>query len=99
MKFTPEEIAAMAKEAGARSEHWATRLFPAVQFLFTPDDLSRFAALVAEKAAAKEREACATLIQLGPQPVTGFGSKVEIGFGARTAYAAAIRAQGQKEGA
>ncbi|MBW8464848.1 hypothetical protein [Acidovorax sp.] len=49
--------------------------------------------------AAKEREACATLIQLGPQPVTGFGSKVEIGFGARTAYAAAIRARGQKEGA
>ena len=49
-----DEIIAMAKEAGARSEHWATRLFPAVQFLFTPDDLSRFAALVA----AKEREAC-----------------------------------------
>lgn len=55
MTFTPKEITAMAKEAGARSEHWATKLFPAVQFLFTPDDLSRFAALVA----AKEREACA----------------------------------------
>ncbi len=59
--FTTEEIAAMAKEAGARSEHWTTRLFPAVQFLFTPDDLSRFAALAAEKAAAKERESCAQL--------------------------------------
>lgn len=50
--MTREEIIAMAKEAGARSEHWATRLFPAAQFLFTPDELAIFAALVA----AKERE-------------------------------------------
>lgn len=90
MTFTPEEIAAMAEEAG-----------------FSPTDmndgrderLARFAQRVADKAAAREREGCATLVQLGPPPVTGFGSRVEIGFGARTAYASAIRARGQKGGA
>lgn len=79
-----DEIIAMAKEAGARSEHWATRLFPAVQFLFTPDDLSRFAALVA----AKERERFALeCIDL----VAFHGGSVEL--------EAAIRARGTKEGA
>lgn len=63
--MTTEEIIAMAKEAGARSEHWATRLFPAAQFLFTPDELSRFAALVA----AKEREACANVCDERSQDV------------------------------
>ena len=78
--MTQAEIIAMAKEAGARSEHWATRLFPAVQFLFTPDELSRFAALVA----AKERERfaleCIDIVAL-------HGGSVEI--------EAAIRARGQ----
>ena len=46
-----DEIIAMAKEAGARSEHCATRLFPAAQLLFA-DELALFAALVA----AEERE-------------------------------------------
>lgn len=75
------KLLAMAKEAGARSEHWATKLFPAVQFLFTPDDLSRFAALVA----AKERERfaleCIDIVAL-------HGGSVEI--------EAAIRARSQK---
>jgi len=79
--MTQEEINAMAKEAGARSENWATRLFPAVQFLFTPDELSRFAALVA----AKERERfaleCIDIVAL-------HGGSVEI--------EAAIRARSQK---
>ena len=77
------KLLAMAKEAGARSEHWATKLFPAVQFLFTPDDLSRFAALVA----AKEREACAKVCLALHSLDTPWGCAV------------AIRAQGQKEGA
>lgn len=79
--MTTEEIIAMAKEAGARSEHLATKLFPAVQFLFTPDDISRFAALVA----AKERERfaleCIDIVAL-------HGGSVEI--------EAAIRARSQK---
>ena len=79
--MTTEEIIAMAKEAGARSEHWATRLFPAAQFLFTPDELSRFAALVA----AKERERfaleCIDIVAL-------HGGSVEI--------EAAIRARSQQ---
>ena len=100
MKFTPEEIAAMAKEAGiAESTADGCLQFPWNEYVDLRTYLQHFGTLVAEKAAAKEREACATLIQLGPQPVTGYGSKVEIGFGARTAYAAAIRARGQKEGA
>ena len=93
MTFTPEEITAMAKEAGMdsmpadynyREPYWAC----------TDDELRALVALVA----AKEREACATLVELGPPPITGFGSRVEIGFGARTAFAAAIRARGQKGG-
>lgn len=49
------EIIAMAKKAGARTENWATKLFPVAQVLMTPEELTRFAAMVA----AKEREACA----------------------------------------
>ena len=45
--FTPEEITAMAKEAGIANVFWT----PAMVAPF-----ERFAALVAEKAAAKERE-------------------------------------------
>lgn len=96
MKFTPEEIAAMAKEAGMHPNAdpaAINALGKSVPLAW----IESLCALVAEKAAAKEREACATLMQLGPPPVTGFGSRVEIGFGARTAYAAAIRARGQKE--
>lgn len=87
--MTHEEIMEMAKEAGARSEHWATRLFPAAQFLFAPDELSRFAALVA----AKEREACALVCD-------GFdtGRRLTSDFKAAE-MAAAIRARVQKEGA
>lgn len=83
------KLLAMAKEAGARSEHWATRLFPAVQFLFTPDDLSRFAALVA----AREREACAQVCDEHAMVSTsGEGSVWS------ASCASAIRARGQKEG-
>lgn len=53
--MTQDEVIAMAREAGARTEHWATKLFPPAQFLMTPAELERFAALVA----AAEREACA----------------------------------------
>ena len=86
-----DEIIAMAKEAGARSEHWATRLFPAAQFLFAPDELSRFAALVA----AKERDACAQeCVEISVDYWMG-----DAQFEAATRCCNAIRARGQKEGA
>lgn len=109
MTFEQDELTAMAKAAGARTENWATRLFPAAQFLMTPDELAKFAALVAEKAAAAELEACGKARAGKPRelPVCGFGSLYseqqfcfEKGFreGA-AAVRSAIRARGQKEGA
>ncbi len=52
--MTPEEIIAMAKEAGM--------VVVDDKFSLAPF-LARFATLVAEKAAAREREACAQLVQ------------------------------------
>ena len=87
--MTQEEIMEMEKEAGARSEHWETRLFPAAQFLFAPDELSRFAAMVA----AKEREACAQVCDSFDT-----GRRLTSDHKAEE-MAAAIRARGVKEGA
>lgn len=88
------KLLAMAKEAGARSEHWATKLFPAVQFLFTPDELSRFAALVA----AKEREACARLADMAIETDPELCASLLARAANECAedIAAAIRARGQK---
>lgn len=91
-----QAIIAMAKEAGARSEHWATKLFPAVQFLFTPDDLSRFAAQVAEKAAAKEREEIA--LEFDKRAVLRDGGPA-VGWYEPDEPAEIVRARGTKEGA
>jgi hypothetical protein len=60
--MTPEEIIAMAKEAGM--------VVVDNKFSLAPF-LARFAALVAEKAAAKEREACADIVENADTPDCG----------------------------
>ena len=95
--MTPEEITAMAEEAG----------FPFNKYgLLQGDDdgeidadaaFARFAALVA----AKEREACAKVAEDEDHEVSVRGYYAQLGD-ARAAMrniAAAIRARGQKEGA
>ena len=88
--MTPEEITAMAERMAI--------CFSADSFEFTNDGLLEFATLVAEKAAAKEREAIAQQVEVtewwkAPKwqsalcPIT------------KSTIAAAIRARGQKEGA
>lgn len=60
MTFTPEEITGMARACGAKGlRPYSKRQEsdPVVAFRLTPEQLVRLAALVAEKAAAKEREA------------------------------------------
>ena len=81
--MTPEEITAMAAKMAI--------CFSADSFEFTNDGLLAFAALVAEKAAAQEREACAQLVQdkQDSEPYAGINGRVT---------AAAIRARGQKGG-
>lgn len=62
MKFTPEEIAAMAKEAGIEFEPVVMLCGDVVEFTDMQVSIvrmTRFAELVADKAAAREREACA----------------------------------------
>lgn len=82
--MTPEEITAMAKEAG---------VLPSSPFVgVRPQDqmaLVRFAELVADKAAAQEREACAAVAA-----DTYYGNPGEVNH----EIAAAIRARGQKGG-
>lgn len=86
--MTPEEITAMAREAGFRTGHIDLTIGDLVPFIAPASgtscivEVQRFAALVAEKAAAKEREACAQYMESCGRP----GS------------AAAIRARGQKGG-
>ena len=88
--MTPEEITAMAKEAGMSNDG-----LPFVdEWVTDTDGLQRFAALVA----AKEREACASHIEDCTPPVGMHGNRIEIGAVARTCYADAIRARGTKEG-
>ena len=85
MKFTPEEISALAKEAGIKL---SPAQFSGVQEAEVDEfTLADFAAL----AAAKEREACAKLCEYE------WGTLAEKNAGFM--FAAAIRARGQKEGA
>jgi hypothetical protein len=73
--MTQDEFVEMAREAGIISSvlnHW-------------PLELKKFANLVAAKAVAKEREACAKLCQ-----TEGIGTKYQ-----GDVYAEAIRARGQ----
>ena len=86
--MTQDDIISMAREAGAVEEMIAMGRSDGV--LFSASELFRFAALVAAKAAAEEREACA---QLAAQTVcdlhTPTGVKI---YGSRAAKA--IRARG-----
>ncbi len=83
MTFTPEEITAMAKEAGATKFYQERQSISQDNYLVGQAFLERFAALVA----AKERERFALeCIDL----VAFHGGSVEL--------EAAIRARGQKEG-
>ena len=105
--MNPAEIMAMAREAGFEvTEHAikATNVFGEID-----EELARFAALVAEKAVAKDREACAQVcdaerqdfggVAAGPM-TTDAGKRVHEAMAAGAATcAAAIRARGTKEGA
>ena len=84
-----DEIMAMAREAGFRTGHIDLTIGDPVPFIAPASgtscivEVQRLVALVAEKAAAKEREACA-------QYMESCG---------RHGHAEAIRARVQKEGA
>ena len=41
-----DELLKLARSAGARTENWASKLFPVSQVLMTPEELERFAVLV-----------------------------------------------------
>ena len=86
MKFTPEEIIAMAREAGFANA------------AFGPQPFERFAALVADKAAAREREACAKVCEERAGTMSMFASvrDARVHNDAVKGDAAAIRARGQK---
>ena len=113
--MTQEEIIAMAREAGFRTGHIDLTLGEPVPFIAPASGTScivevrRLVALVAEKAAAKEREACAKVcdaerqdfggVAAGPM-TTDAGKRVHEAMAAGAATcAAAIRTRGQKEGA
>ena len=110
-----DEINAMAREAGFRTGHIDLIIGDPVPFIAPASgtscivEVQRFAALVAEKAAAKEREACAQVcdaerqdfggVAAGPM-TTDAGKRVHEAMAAGAATcAAAIRARGQKGGA
>ena len=113
--MTHEEIVAMAREAGFRTGHIYLTVGEPVPFIAPASgtscivEVQRLVALVAEKAAAKEREACAQVcdaerqdfggVAAGPM-TTDAGKRVHEAMAAGAATcAAAIRARGQKEGA
>ena len=86
MTFTPEEITAMAKEANAYANRMAVKLkdWPGLRD-------ARFAELVAEKAAAQEREAWRSSLEPAFRGRMGSEQVREI-------VQSAIRARGQKGG-
>lgn len=91
MTFTPEEITAMAREAGA-ADIIVNGKYTSWIGTQTTDFLERFATLVAEKAAARANESCAVLA-LDKAGTTDYDYSTCINL------ADAIRARGQKEGA
>ncbi len=103
MKVTPEEITAMAKEAGfARHEGGLVCILDGL-----PDPelraLERFASLVAEKAAAKEREACVQLAKFAIETTQHENDMIyealrRVANDCAEDIAAAISARGKKEG-
>ena len=105
MTFTPEEITAMAKEAGATKFYQERQSISQDNYLVGQAFLERFAALVA----AKEREACAQVcdaerqdfggVAAGPM-TTDAGKRVHEAMAAGAATcAAAIRARCAEVGA
>lgn len=92
--MTPEEITAMAADAGfgtlLPAEMAGSTLLPATWVGADQRKLERFAALVA----AKEREACALVCDAKAHEVRLWCNESNV-----IACAAAIRARGQKEGA
>ena len=94
-----DEIIAMAREAGFRTGHIDLTVGDPVPFIAPASgtscivEVQRFAALVAEKAAAKEREACALVCDAKAHEVRLWCNESNV-----IACAAAIRARGQKDG-
>ena len=84
MTFTPEEIAAMAKEAGMAMAENDSRL----------GYFTRFATLVADKAAARELEACCAPDVTNSADICA----ADMPHVVVQKYLAAIRARGQKGG-
>lgn len=81
--MTKDDIIRMAREAGASTEIKHVTVGNGDGIVFTPDELARFASLVA----AVEREACAKVVEADPSyDWHRFACEA----------AAAIRARGQK---
>ena len=97
--MTPKEIIAVAREAGFRTGHIDLTIGEPIPFIAPASgtscigELQRFAALVADKAAAKEREACALVCDAKAHEVRLWCNESNV-----IACAAAIRARGTKEG-
>ena len=97
--MTHEEIIAMAREAGFRTGHIDLTVGEPVPFIAPASgtscivEVQRLVALVAEKAAAKEREACAQVCDAKAHEVRLWCNESNV-----IACAAAIRARGTKEG-
>ena len=105
--MTHEEIIAMAREAGFRTGHIDLTVGEPVPFIAPASgtscivEVQRLVALVAEKAAAKEREACAQVAEDEDYEVSVKWYYAQLGDARATMrnIAAAIRARGTKEGA
>lgn len=98
--MTQEEIIAMAREAGFRTGHIDLTVGEPVPFIAPASgtscivEVQRLVALVAEKAAAKEREACAQeCVEISVDYWMG-----DAQFEAATRCCNAIRARVTKEG-
>lgn len=95
------EIMAMAREAGFEMSHLPS-IRAANVYGEVNDELALFAALVAEKAAAKEREACVQLVEAvkhcEQDPLLGAPVIARAINECADDLAAAIRARGQKGG-
>lgn len=97
--MTPKEIIAVAREAGFRTGQIDLTIGEPIPFIAPVSgtscigELQRFAALVADKAAAKEREACAKLCDEQFEKATTAAGAFRADM-----CAEAIRARGTKEG-
>lgn len=107
--MTHEEIIAMAREAGFRTGNIDLTVGEPVPFIAPVSgtscnvEVQRLVALVAEKAAAKEREACVQLVEAvkhcEQDPLLGAPVIARAINECADDLADAIRARGHKEGA